>query len=186
MKQAVFLDRDGTIIEEKNFLSSPDGVVLIKGAVEAIRQLAEAGFLIIVVTNQSGIARGMFTRSEAEAVNRRVLELLNQEGAHVDAVYYCPHHPEGTVARYAVHCQCRKPEPGMGLRAAAEYGIDLTHSYMIGDKPIDIAFGRNCGMKKSFLVQTGYGRMSKGLENCGEIVEDIFQAAERIIEERKR
>jgi len=176
-KRAVFLDRDGTLIEERDYLSAPDGVVLIDGAAEAVRRLSESGFWIVMVTNQSGVARGMFPEEVVHRVNQRVQELLNKENACLDAIYYCPHHPQGTVSQYARVCDCRKPAPGMGYRAAREYEIDLTRSYMIGDKQEDILFGQNCGMENAFLVSTGHGREARLEGGYGMKVENILQAA---------
>ena len=176
------MDRDGTIIEEKHYLSTPEEVVLIDGAAQAIRALSGRGFRIIMVSNQSGVARGLFSVDEVYKVNRRVQELLREKGAALDALYFCPHHPQGAVAPYPCHCDCRKPAPGMGLRAAAEYGIDLSRSYMVGDKPEDIAFGLNCGMKNAYLVSTGHGGEFRLAGGYGTAVKDILQAAEMILE----
>ena len=184
-KRAVFLDRDGTIIEDRDYLSSPEGVVLIPGAAEAIRTLSQRGYYIVMVSNQSGVARGMFPESAVWRTNRRVQELLEREGARIDAVYYCPHYVHGSVARYAVECSCRKPLPGMGLRAAAEHDIDLGQSYMIGDKQADVEFARNCGMKTAFLVSTGHGAGVALEGRYGRTAKDILHAAGMIAEETK-
>lgn len=184
-KKAVFLDRDGTIIEERNYLSDPDGVVLIPSAAGAIRKLSENGYLIIMVSNQAGVAKGKFPEEAVHQVNQRVQQLLQQEGASIDAMYYCPHHPDGIVEPYHKVCNCRKPAPGMGLLAAKEHDIDLSMSYMIGDKALDVLFGRNCGMKNAFLVSTGYGKEEVLPADYGMFVADIGQAAEQIIQENK-
>ena len=176
------MDRDGTIIEERHFLADPAEAVLIPGAWEAIRLLSEHGFFIVMVSNQSGVARGMFSEDAVRSVNDRVLKLLEDEGTHIDATYYCPHHPHGVLPQYARVCQCRKPAPGMGRRAAAEHGIDLSQSYMIGDKPSDVAFGENCGMKQSFLVSTGYGSGETLPTAYGITASDILHAAGMILQ----
>jgi len=180
-KHAVFLDRDGTIITERHYLHDPRKVALIRGAAEAIRRLSREGYLIVMVTNQSGVARGLFQEDAVEKVNCQIQRLLRLEGAEIDAAYYCPHHPKGRVVRYACRCDCRKPRPGMGYRAAKELDIDLSGSYMIGDKREDILFGQNCGMKNSFLVSTGYGNDAQLPEGYGVRVENILAAAEYIL-----
>ena len=183
MRKAVFLDRDGTVIEERNYLSGPEQVRLIDGAAEAVRALSEAGYLIVLVSNQSGVARGYFTEEDVQAVNRRVCSEIEKRGAGLDAVYYCPHYEKGSVAEYAVACGCRKPKAGMGIRAAAEHDIDLSESYMIGDKPSDIEFGRNCGMRNAFLVSTGHGAgQETGGDGYGIMTKDIGEAAQYILE----
>lgn len=157
-RKAVFLDRDGTIIEERNYLSNPEEVRLIEGAPESILALSNAGYFVVMVSNQSGVARGLFGEREVRLVNDRVEEELKRFGAQLDAIYYCPHYEKGTVSRYAIACSCRKPQPGMGYQAAKDHGLELSESYMIGDKLSDVEFGRNCGMKNAILVRTGHGR----------------------------
>jgi D-glycero-D-manno-heptose 1,7-bisphosphate phosphatase len=145
----VFLDRDGTIIEEKGYLSEPEGVKLIIGAVRAIRLLNHLGLLTVVVSNQSGVARGYFSVSVVEEINARVQSLLGEGGAFLDGMYYCPHHPDDG-------CTCRKPEPGMLQLAAKELLVDLPSSYMVGDKADDIGAIHRVG-GKGIVVLTGYG-----------------------------
>ena len=180
-RKAIFLDRDGTIIEECNYLSDPEQVRLIPGSGEAIRALSEAGFFIVMVTNQSGVARGMFTEDDVKKVNQRVCTELKRYGAVIDAIYYCPHHVKGTVPQYAVSCNCRKPLAGMGLQAARDHDLDLAESYMIGDKQADVDFGRNCGMKGAYLVRTGHGAEQDEKQEYAKIVADIGQAAIQIL-----
>lgn len=149
MKPFVFVDRDGTLIVEKNYLDDPDGVELIAGAAAALRRLREAGFGVVVVTNQSGIGRGYFGMERVDAIHERLRELLAYEGAFIDAIYVCPHTP-------ADGCTCRKPHGAMIETAAREHGIDLEASFIIGDNASDIDCGRNVGVK-SILVRTGHG-----------------------------
>ncbi|WP_312635393.1 HAD family hydrolase [Oscillibacter sp.] len=156
-RKAVFLDRDGTLIVERNYLGDPARVTLLEGVPQALKRLADAGFLLVMVTNQSGVARGYFTMDDVARVNGRVAELLEREGVRLDAVYICPHHEQGSVPEYAVSCTCRKPSPGMALAAAKEWNLDLSASYMIGDKHTDVSFGRNFGARESYLVRTGHG-----------------------------
>ncbi len=153
----IFLDRDGTINEELEFISSPDEVTLIPGSAEAIKEANELGLKVFVITNQSGIARGLIKESELAAVHNKLVELLSNQGAHLDAIYFCPHHPEYGDSLYRVDCNCRKPNPGMLKEAEAEFGIDLTQSFVIGDKIDDVKTAHSVGAK-SILVLTGYGK----------------------------
>ncbi len=161
MYKACFFDRDGVLVEEANYLKDPDLVHLCPGAPEAIRRMRDAGFKIVVVSNQSGIARGYFTPDDLKAVEARMNALLKAEHAEVDASYYCFHHPKGSVPQYAVACDCRKPAPGMLLRAAAEMDLNLSESYMIGDKTDDVRAGQNAGCYAAALVRTGHGNEQK-------------------------
>jgi len=147
---AVFLDRDGTVIFDRNYLSSPDRVKLYVYSADSIKKLRKAGFKIIVVTNQSGISRGMFTESELKKVNARFVSLLKRQGAKIDRLYYCPHIDDDK-------CDCRKPKTGMVLRAAKEHGIDLQKSYAVGDSVRDYLLGNNAG-GKGVMVLTGHGK----------------------------
>jgi D-glycero-D-manno-heptose 1,7-bisphosphate phosphatase len=155
MKRAVFIDRDGTINEEREYLYRTDDFAFIPGAPQAIRRLNEAGYLVIIVTNQSGVARGYYTEEDVHLLHRHVAAQLEQSGARVDAWYYCPHHPSGRGS-YALPCRCRKPLPGMLLEAAGRFDIDLEASVMIGDKLVDVQAGRAAGCRP-ILVRTGYG-----------------------------
>lgn len=161
MRDAVFLDRDGTLIEEAHHLASPDQVRLIPGAADAVRRLNDAGALVVVVTNQSGVARGYFPEGRVAEVHARVSELLAACGARVDAFYHCPHHPTEGEGAYRVACDCRKPKPGMLLAAARDLGIDLARSWMIGDKPCDAGAGAAAGCR-TLLVRTGHGEKLAG------------------------
>lgn len=134
----VFLDRDDTIIRDKNYLRDPDGIEILPGVPRALKMLNERGIPVIVTTNQSGIARGFLDEAILADIHGRLLSLLLKQGARIDGIYYCPHHPDGTVSAYRMHCSCRKPQPGMLLKAAQEFGMDLGACYMIGDKPDDI------------------------------------------------
>ena len=156
-RKAVFLDRDGTLIEEVHHLATPDQVQLIPGAAEAVRQLNDAGVLVVVVTNQSGVARGYFPESRVAEVHAHLSALLAEYGARIDAYYHCPHHPVEGVGAYGVVCDCRKPKPGMLLAAAHDLDIDLTRSWMIGDKVCDADAGTAAGCR-TLLVRTGHGQ----------------------------
>jgi D-glycero-D-manno-heptose 1,7-bisphosphate phosphatase len=156
LARAVFLDRDGTINVERDYLHRSEDFAFIPGAPAAIRLLREAGYRIVVVTNQSGIARGYYDEAALHRLHRHMDELLAREGAAVDAWYHCPHHPDGAVDRYRAVCDCRKPLPGMLLQAAADLQIELSASYIIGDKLADVEAGLAAGCRP-VLVKTGYG-----------------------------
>ncbi|NLC70888.1 MAG: HAD family hydrolase [Desulfuromonadaceae bacterium] len=155
LRRAVFIDRDGTLHVEKGYLCHAEDLEFFPGVPQAIGQLRQAGFLVIVITNQSGVARGYFTLFEVNLVHRHIQALLKREGTTIDAFYVCPHHPEG-IPPFRTTCLCRKGHPGMLLQAAADFGIDLPNSFMIGDKTSDIEAGRNAGCRP-LLVLTGYG-----------------------------
>jgi D-glycero-D-manno-heptose 1,7-bisphosphate phosphatase len=157
MHIGLFLDRDGTINEEVDYLSSPHQVRLIAGAADAIRTANELGMKVIVVSNQSGIARGMFTENDLQSVNTTLENLLEKEHARIDANYFCPHLPGGSTPPYNIECDCRKPKTGMLTRAQKKFQIDLSKSFVIGDKISDIQTGNNAG-SKPILVLTGYGK----------------------------
>jgi D-glycero-D-manno-heptose 1,7-bisphosphate phosphatase len=151
--QAIFFDRDGTLMVDRVYLADPDGVELLPGAAAAVRMAREHGYLALLVTNQSGLARGRFDEHEFSAVQGRLLELLAEEGATLDAIYHCPHHPDaGEDPRYTWRCHCRKPAPGMLLAAARRFGIDLSRSAVIGDSESDIQAARSVGAT-GLLVQ---------------------------------
>lgn len=157
---AVFLDRDGTIIDEVGYLDRPERVSLYPFSIAAIRALNRAGFRVVMVTNQSGIARGFFSEVTVQAVHAHIADLLAAGGAHLDAYYYCPHHPDGRVAPYAGACDCRKPSRGLVDRAVRELSIDPTQSYAVGDRWLDVKLGRNMG-GRGILVRTGYGALEE-------------------------
>ena len=156
MSQAVFLDRDGTLIEEVGYLDRPDRVQLYPWAVAAIRALNQANIRIVMITNQSGIARGFFTEAVVDDVHRHIARLLADGGAHIDAYYYCPHHRDGVVAEFAKACDCRKPGRGLVDRAIGEFGVNPAQSFTVGDRWLDVALARNIGAR-GVLVRTGYG-----------------------------
>ena len=150
MNRAVFLDRDGTIIEDKNYLCDPKDVVLFPGAAAALKKLQDAGFKLFIVSNQSGVGRGYFTLAEVEKVNERVTAEFAQDGVRFEKIYIAPEAPEGPS-------RGRKPSPQFLFDARDEFEVDLSKSYFIGDKLIDLECGWNAGVKKSILVRTGSG-----------------------------
>lgn len=156
MRRAVFLDRDGTMIEERGYLARLDHIAPFPFTADAIRRLRGAGFLVVVVTNQAGVAKGYIDEAFVQQAHRHLDALLLPEDAAPDAYYYCPHHPEGLVEGYGVVCRCRKPSPGMVERAAADLGIDVARSFVVGDKWLDIGLANQAGAR-GILVRTGYG-----------------------------
>ncbi len=154
---AVFLDRDGTINEQMGYINHSCRFILLPGAAKAIKRLNDAGIPVVVVSNQSGLARGYFPEELLDAVHDKMKRLLAEEGAHVDGIYYCPHHPEAKEERFRATCNCRKPKPGLILQAAQELNLDPARSFVVGDRWSDIKTAANCGAR-SILVRTGYGR----------------------------
>lgn len=156
-RPAVFLDRDGTINEQMGYINHLDRFILLPGVGRAINRLNLAGLPAVVVSNQSGVARGYFPEELVGRVNRKMVDLLAEDGAVLDGVYYCPHHPRAEMAEYRRDCECRKPRPGLLERAAADLGLDLGRSYVVGDRVTDLETARRIGAK-GVLVLTGYGR----------------------------
>jgi len=182
---AVFLDRDGVIIQERNFDYTPENIEILPGAIEAIKKLKAAGYKIIVVSNQSGVGRGFLTVDGVEAVHSAIQEKLKKEGAEIDRFYFCPHWPEGTIEKFRKECICRKPETGMLELAELELGIDFARSFVIGDRVTDLELGWKKGMQ-SILVLTGQGEKTKErlepLEGNSVVIEqNISEAVEYIV-----
>ena len=183
VKKAIFFDRDGVVNVEVSYLCEPDKTELIPGCAEAIRKIHEAGFMAIAITNQSGIARKMYTVKDMMSVHARIQKMLLAEGADcvIDAFYFCPHHKD-----FSGECSCRKPHPGMLLQAAEAFDIDLENSYMIGDRMSDLRAGSAAGCKKCILVKTGYGEneIDKASEaNCA-VAENLLDAVNTCLEEK--
>lgn len=157
-KPAVFFDRDGVIIEMVDYLNRIDQVVLVPGVAAAIADLNRVGIPVVIATNQSGIARGFLTEADLREIHAHIEALLARESARVDAIYYCPHHPDIGGAQYRHRCECRKPAPGMLLQAARDLGLDLARSAFIGDHATDLEAGRRAGIGYNILVLTGHGK----------------------------
>lgn len=175
-RAAVFLDRDGTVIREREYLADPEGVSLIPGAVEGMHLLVEAGFVLVVITNQSGIARGLYGLEDYRAVADRLDVELAREGLRLDGTYFCPHHPE-----FSGPCPCRKPDLGMYLQAARELGLDLPNSFFIGDRQKDVEPGRVLG-GQGILVRTGYGvEEEAGVGEGTAVFDSLLDAARWIV-----
>lgn len=174
-RRAVFLDRDGTLNEEVGYISDPAQFQLLDFAADAIRLLNEAGFLVIVITNQAGIARGLFTEEFLAGLHQRMTETLIQGGARVDAIYYCPHHPEFGEPPYRQACDCRKPLPGLLTRAALEFDLNLSECLVIGDRYGDVAAAQAVGAR-GVLVLTGHGQKEFEQEQGNQIKADYIAA----------
>lgn len=161
-QKAIFLDRDGTINKYVGFMTNIDDFELLPGVTEAIRKINSSGYLAIVVTNQPVIARGEVTFEQLDEIHNKMETLLGQEGPYLDAIYFCPHHPdkgfEGEIPELKIDCDCRKPKPGMLLRAAEDFNIDLNQSWMVGDGKNDIKAGQNAGCKTAMIGEEGYGQ----------------------------
>lgn len=145
--RAVFLDRDGVLIEDTGYPDDPETIRILPGVPEALRRLREGGWVLVGVSNQSGIARGKFDLERLEAIHRAMIEPLEAEGAGLDALYFCPHHPGGSAPGFNVPCDHRKPEPGMLLTAARDLGLDLSECWMVGDKESDVEAGHRAGCR---------------------------------------
>ncbi|MDD2321077.1 MAG: D-glycero-beta-D-manno-heptose 1,7-bisphosphate 7-phosphatase [Geobacteraceae bacterium] len=183
LNRAVFLDRDGVINVEKEYLYRVEDFEFLPGVPQALRLLKEAGFLLIVVTNQSGIARGYYSLADVDRLHRHLQERLVPYGIAVDGFYVCPHHPDHGTGEFTVECSCRKPMPGMIEQAVVDFQIDPARSYLVGDKTSDVAAGRAAGCR-SLLVKTGYGaRDAAGVPDDVPIVDDLPAAARAILEE---
>lgn len=183
MRRAVFLDRDGTINVEKEYLHRIADFEFVPGAADAVRLLNEAGFFVVVVTNQSGVARGYYSEEDVENLHRHIASELKKSAARVDAWLYCPHHPDGRGS-YSLPCICRKPLPGMLQEAARRYDIDLNTSIMIGDKSADISAGQAAGCR-TILVRTGYGADEEHLvSDATRVFDDLLAAAKSLTNPR--
>ena len=182
---AVLLDRDGVISEQTAFVNRPEDFVLVDGAAEAIARLNRAGIPVAVITNQGGIAMGYLTEDDLGSIHERMRQLLAAEGgAHVDGIYYCPHHTQATVPAYSVDCTCRKPNIGMLEQARDELGIDLRKSVLVGDATTDVLAGIRAGCS-TILVETGFGGKNGKAETTPDaVVADLPAAVELILGEQ--
>lgn len=183
MNRAVFLDRDGVITQEPpHYAHELSQLKLIPKSADAIRLLNENGFVVIVASNQAGIAHGYYREEDAILFHQAMKENLAKEGAYIDAIYYCPHHPEAKIERYRVDCNCRKPKPGMLTRAESELNIDLKQSFIVGDKLSDIEAGKRAGCK-TIMVRTGYGveELKSNEIDCDYVANDLHDAVQHIL-----
>lgn len=190
-KPAVFLDRDGTLVEEMEFLVDPDKLRLFPGAAAAVRRLNSAGLPVVLVTNQSMIARGLASEQQLALVHERLIAELAREGAHLDGIYYCPHHPDIGEPPYRAPCDCRKPLPGLLQQAAAELGLDLGRSAMVGDTLRDLEAGTAAGCPTLILVRTGHGAAEEAMTRAAKlgssamVCDNLVAAIDRILSPRE-
>jgi D-glycero-D-manno-heptose 1,7-bisphosphate phosphatase len=190
MRGIVFLDRDGTLIEERGYLSDPREVKEIPGAAESLLRLSGEGFALAVLSNQAGLARGMFREDQMESVHRAFVELFRAKGVEFTAIEYCPHHPEGSVEKYRAACDCRKPSSGMARKVLARLGKPASYTmWTVGDKMTDVMMGRRL-RAKTILVATGYGESERREGERRGVRPDVFlpsikEAAEWILSEGK-
>ena len=176
MEKVIFLDRDGTLNEEVNYLYRREELILFDGVPEALKLFKEHGYRLVVVTNQAGVARGYYGEEDVVKLHRYMNDLLRPRGAEIDAFYYCPHHPEHGIGGYGISCHCRKPETGLFEMAERRFAVDKARSWMIGDKMSDILAGKNYGVHTA-LVGTGYGaEVNREQEKKGEVPYDIYGA----------
>ena len=185
MNKAIFLDRDGTINEEMGYINHLSRFKVFDFVYEAIRILNNEGYKIIVITNQSGLARGYFDKSLLERIHSNLLTDAQKNKARIDKIYYCPHHKNGIIAEYSKECDCRKPKPGLLLKARDEFNIDMSQSYIIGDRYKDMQFGLKNSLK-TIMVMTGYGlgeytyQKNNWSQMPDFICQDLLEAAEII------
>lgn len=185
MKKAVFLDRDGTLNVEVDYPSRFDQIDIYPQSYEAVRKINQGGLLAVVLTNQSGVGRGLMSEADLKDIHARLTAAFLQNHARLDGIYYCPHYAHSEDPRYRKECDCRKPKPGLARQAAAKLGIDLAGSYMIGDKTEDVLLGMNIGAVP-ILVLTGYGRESLTMlrtQNVtpAHVAADVLEAADWIL-----
>ena len=183
MKKAAFLDRDGVITEDPpHYAHRLDQLRVIAGSAQAIQLLNTHNFHVIAISNQSGVARGYYQEEDVKIFNDGMESLLSKEGAHIDAIYYCPHHPEAEVKKYRIDCDCRKPRSGMLIDSGKKYNIDFKHSFLVGDKWSDIEAGRSAGCK-TILVKTGHGLLEYEDKKCpvDYVAADLLDAVQNFI-----
>lgn len=184
MKKAIFLDRDGTLNKELNYLYKPSEFEFIPGTVDAIKIFHELDYLVIVLTNQAGIARGYYTEEDVHKLHRYIDGLLAAEGTFIDAYYYCPHHPDGVVEGYIKECECRKPKIGLIDKAIRDFDIDLSDSIIVGDNEKDMKAGRNAGIGtkgqgECILVRSGHSINEKNTV-ADAVCDTIYEFAQKL------
>jgi D-glycero-D-manno-heptose 1,7-bisphosphate phosphatase len=190
-RPVVFIDRDGTLIEERGYLSLPEDVRLLAGAARAVRRLRDSKFAVVMLSNQSGVARGYYSLADVEKVHHRIRELLTQEDAVLDGQFFCPHLPVAAGSPFGGVCLCRKPYPGMAVEAAAVLDLDLTRAYVVGDKLDDMGMANQLSVP-GVLVRTGFGRDSefllgkRGSPQAALVVPNLDTAADWILTRRQR
>jgi len=183
-RPAVFLDRDGVINREYGYVHKVDGFHFIDGVFAACREISRAGYRLIVITNQAGIARGYYTENDFHQLTDWMLKEFSQSGIEIDDVYYCPHHPVYGVGDYHRDCDCRKPAPGMIFRAAREHTLDLEHSILVGDKATDIEAGRCAGLGCCVLVRSGHPVRVQDMDKADAVFDDLPGMSRALVNHR--
>lgn len=180
-RKAAFIDRDGVLNEERAFVHRIADFVFVPGAIAALQALQGAGYLLVVITNQSGIARGLYAEADYLALTEHMRERLHAAGVRLDAVEYCPHLTDAPVERYRVDCDCRKPKPGMLTRAMRALDVDPKTSFIVGDRLSDIDAGRAAGLGRCFLVRTGYPLSDEAVARADAVYDDLFACARSVL-----
>ena len=184
-RRGVLLDRDGVVAVQVHHLHRKEQLEVTPRASEAIRRLKEAGFIVVMITNQAVVARGMATEADIDDIHEELQRKLRTDGAELDAIYYCPHHEEATLPQYRLACPDRKPAPGLCFRAAKDWNLDLSRSFMVGDRTVDIQCGQSAGCT-TILVRSGFGG-TDGLCNAApdHVCDDLWEASEVIVASRR-
>ncbi len=180
MRKAAFLDRDGVINVDHAYVSRKEDFEFIDGVLEAARQLHEAGYALVVVTNQSGIGRGYYTEEDFEALNIFMCRMFEEAGAPIAGIYFCPHHPQKALGAYKVDCTCRKPRPGMILRAAQEMALDLSQSILFGDKESDMQAAKAAGIPRRILLGKDGLQLPEASESCTDVYRSLLCAVKEL------
>lgn len=184
LRPAVFLDRDGVINREYGYVHKVDEFHFIDGVFAACREISRAGYRLIVITNQAGIARGYYTEDDFHQLTKWMLSEFSRHDVEIDDVYYCPHHPVYGVGDYHRDCNCRKPAPGMIVRAAKEHMLDLQHSILVGDKVTDVEAGQSAGLSCCVLVRTGHSISSKDMGKADTVFDDLPGMSRALVNNR--
>ncbi|HXL97883.1 MAG TPA: D-glycero-beta-D-manno-heptose 1,7-bisphosphate 7-phosphatase [Steroidobacteraceae bacterium] len=179
-RKAAFVDRDGVITVDSGFLHRVEDLVFLPGAIEGLQRLQAAHYLLVVITNQSGIARGFYTEADYLRLTGHMQQRLSAAGVQLSAVEYCPHLPDAQIARYRVDCDCRKPLPGMLRRAAAALNIDMASSVLVGDRAIDVQAGRSAGVGRCWLVRSGVALSPSDIELADAVFDDLAACARQL------
>ena len=180
-QRAAFIDRDGVLNEERAFVHRIEDFVFLPGAIEALRARESAGYRRVVVTNQSGIARGLYTEADYQRLTDQVRERLRGEGVTLDAIEYCPHLPDAPLPEYRRACECRKPAPGMLLAAIRSLDLDPAGSFLVGDRLTDVQAGRAAGIGRCFLVRTGYALTAEAIGAADGVYEDLLACVRDVL-----
>jgi D-glycero-D-manno-heptose 1,7-bisphosphate phosphatase len=181
VNKAAFIDRDGVINEDRAYVYRPDDFKFIPGSVAALRALREAGFALVVITNQSGIARGLFSEAQYLELQAYLREQLSAAGVTLDSIQYCPHLPDAAVAQYRQDCECRKPRAGMILTAARQLDIDVSQSILVGDRTADVLAGRAAGVGRCFLVRSGQTLTAEDPQLADGVYTDLSQCVAALL-----